>query len=95
MMSELELLKLYLKSVLDEETLRCLEGYRFYTEQIFPELARKLRLKESWDYRDLYLAVLEELAQTARVSRYHVYRDGELMRAIQKALGRQRGRTFG
>lgn len=95
MMSELELLKLYLKSVLDEETLRCLEGYRFYTEQIFPELARKLRLKESWDYRDLYLAILEELAQTARVSRYHVYRDGELMRAIQKALGRQRGRTFG
>ena len=44
MMSELELLKIYLESVLDEEALAYLDGYRFYTENVFPELARELKL---------------------------------------------------
>lgn len=86
MMSELELLKLYLESALDESTLACLNGYRFYTEQVFPELARRLKLKEEWDYKDMYLAILEELAATLKISRYRVYRDGELSREIHKRL---------
>ena len=64
MMSELELLKIYLESVLDEEALAYLDGYRFYTENVFPELARELKLKPDWDYKDMYLAILEELAVT-------------------------------
>ena len=58
MMSELELLKIYLESVLDEEALAYLDGYRFYTENVFPELARELKLKPDWDYKDMYLAIL-------------------------------------
>lgn len=86
MMSEMELLKLYLKSILDDETLSYLDSYRFYTEEIFPELAVKLKLKEDWDYKDMYLAILEEMAAALKISRYRVYRDDELSKEIQKRL---------
>ena len=84
MMSELELLKIYLESVLDEEALAYLDGYRFYTENVFPELARELKLKPDWDYKDMYLAILEELAVTFKISRYRVYKADELAREIHK-----------
>ena len=86
MMSELELLKIYLESVLDEEALAYLDGYRFYTENVFPELARELKLKPDWDYKDMYLAILEELAVTFKISRYRVYKADELAREIHKSL---------
>lgn len=91
MMSELELLKIYLESVLDENTLSCLNGYRFYTEQVFPELALRLKLKEEWDYKDMYLAILEELAVTLKISRYRVYRADELTREIHKRILKSEG----
>lgn len=86
MMSELELLKLYLKEVLDEETLACLNGYRFFTEHIFPELADRWRLSENWDYKELYLALLEELAARFKLSRYKVYKADGLARELHKAV---------
>lgn len=92
MMSELELLKIYLESVLDEEALAYLDGYRFYTENVFPELARELRLKPDWDYKDMYLAILEELAVTFKISRYRVYKADELAREIHKSLLKAEGR---
>lgn len=92
MMSEMELLKLYLESVLDEDALSCIQGYRFYTEHIFPDLAKRLKLKESWDYKDMYLAILEELSITLKISRYRVYRADELAREIHKALLKADGR---
>ena len=84
MMSELELLKIYLESVLDEEALAYLDGYRFYTENVFPELARELK--------DMYLAILEELAVTFKISRYRVYKADELAREIHKSLLKADGR---
>lgn len=92
MMSELELLKIYLESVLDEEALAYLDGYRFYTEKVFPELARELKLKPDWDYKDMYLAILEELAVTFKISRYRVYKADELAREIHKSLLKADGR---
>lgn len=92
MMSELELLKIYLESVLDEEALAYLDGYRFYTENVFPELARELKLKPDWDYKDMYLALLEELAVTFKISRYRVYKADELAREIHKSLLKAEGR---
>ena len=91
MMSELELLKIYLESVLDEEALAYLDGYRFYTENVFPELARELKLKPDWDYKDMYLAILEELAVTFKISRYRVYKADELAREIHKSLLKAEG----
>ena len=92
MMSELELLKIYLESVLDEGALAYLDGYRFYTENVFPELARELKLKPDWDYKDMYLAILEELAVTFKISRYRVYKADELAREIHKSLLKADGR---
>lgn len=92
MMSELELLKIYLESVLDEEAFAYLDGYRFYTENVFPELARELKLKPDWDYKDMYLAILEELAVTFKISRYRVYKADELAREIHKSLLKAEGR---
>ena len=87
MMSELELLKLYIRPVMEEEDWENLAGYRSFTEQIFPHLARKLGLKEDWDYRDLYLTVLEEMARKLRVNRFHIYTAQELSREIQRRMG--------
>ena len=92
MMSELELLKIYLEAVLDEEALAYLDGYRFYTENVFPELAGELKLKPDWDYKDMYLAILEELAVTFKISRYRVYKADELAREIHKSLLKADGR---
>ena len=87
MMSELELLKLYIRPVMEEEDWENLAGYRSFTEQIFPHLARKLGLKEDWDYRDLYLTVLEEMAKKLRVNRFHIYTAQVLSREIQRRMG--------
>ena len=87
MMSELELLKLYIRPVMEEEDWENLAGYRSFTEQIFPHLARKLGLKEDWDYRDLYLTVLEEMARKLRVNRFHIYTAQELSQEIQRRIG--------
>lgn len=86
MMSELELLKLYLREVLDEETMACMDGYRFFTEHIFPELARKWELPENWNYKDIYLGLLEELAARFQLSRYRVYTADELAGAVHRAI---------
>ena len=88
MMSELEPLKLYIRPAMEEENWEDLTGYRPFTEKIFPRLAKKLGLKEDWDYRDLYLAVLEELAKKVKMNRFHIYTPQELSVGIQKRLAR-------
>lgn len=50
-----------------------LEGYRMYTERIFPFMAKKMNLRENWDYKDLYLSTLETLARKKRINRFHIY----------------------
>lgn len=88
MMSELEWLKSYVQSELDEESMEELEGYRSYTERVFPAAAAKLKLKEDWDYKDLYLAILEAIARKMRISRFQIYTVDELVRLIQKKMAR-------
>lgn len=87
MLSELELLKTYIQPVVKEEDWDSLEGYRPFTEAVFPELARKLKLKEDWDYRDLYLAVLEGLAKRFRLNRFQIYTAEELAGEVLRRLG--------
>lgn len=86
MMSELELMKTYIQPELDEETMESLEGYRNYTERIFPAAAVELKLKEDWNYKDLYIAILEAAAKRMKINRFQIYTVDELMRLIQKNL---------
>lgn len=86
MMSELELMKTYIQPELDEETMGSLEGYRSYTERIFPAAAVELKLKEDWNYKDLYIAILETAAKRMKINRFQIYTVDELMRLIQKNL---------
>ena len=87
LLSELELLKLYIRPVLEDEGWEGLTGYRPFTERIFPHLAEHLRLKAGWDYKKLYLAVLEELAKKLRLKRFYIYTEEEMVKEVQKKLG--------
>ncbi|MFT4106432.1 MAG: patatin-like phospholipase family protein [Lacrimispora sp.] len=86
MMSELELLKLYLKDWIHEEDTGTLTGYRVFTEKTFPRLAEEYKLKEGWDYKDMYIGLLEDLAKRLRIRRFQVYTVDELTGAIWKKL---------
>ena len=63
---------------------------RRYTEEWFPKLAKALHLKEDWDYRELYLSLLEHLARQYKISRFKIYTPQELLLIIQ----RKRKRIF-
>lgn len=86
MMSEMELLKRYIAPEMDEESLARLEGYRNYTEQIFPALAAELKFKDNWDYKDLYIGFLESIARKLRINRFQIYTVDELMIKIRKKI---------
>lgn len=62
-------------------------AYRFYTEILFPRLASQLRMKEGWDYKDLYLSLLEELARRYKISRFKIYTVEELVRLLHRKAG--------
>lgn len=72
----------YLKGEAPEEN----RGYRYYTEEIFPRQAKRLKLSANWDYRELYLRLLEELAVELKIFRYRVYTEGEFSGEIYRAL---------
>ena len=48
-----------------------------------------MKLREGWDYRDLYLGLLEELAKQYRISRFKVYTVDELVGIIHRKAGAQ------
>ena len=83
MMSEVELVKHYIRPELDEGEFEKLEGYRAFTERIFPALAKQMKLKDGWDYKDLYLSVLESWAKEMRMNRFHIYTPDEITQKIQ------------
>lgn len=89
MMSELELVKWYIKDVMNNEELEALEGYRSFTEKIFPRLASELKLKEDWNYKDLYLGILEDTAKRLKVKRFYIYTVDELLGEIRKKIPKQ------
>lgn len=86
MMSELEFLKVCLEKEIGKEGLDQIRGYRPFTEDIFPALAEKLGLTADWDYKELYLAVLESLAEKARLNRFRIYTAGELYGKVLEKL---------
>lgn len=86
MMTEIYRLLSYLKPELQQEKTD-IPGYRMYTEQIFPQLAKEFKLKEGWDYRELYLSLLEELAKQYRIGRFKVYTVDEMLGLIHKKAG--------
>ncbi len=92
MMSEAELLKGYLMRGILQEELEEPFGYRKYTEVIFPRLAQEFGLEKDWDYRDLYVSVLEHLAGKLRISRMRVYSVPELLMKIHHGLNKSKTR---
>jgi len=86
MMSEIELFKIYMQDTLNEEGMAALTGYRAFTETLFPKLAEEFKLKEDWDYKDMYLGLLEDLAKRLKVRRFQIYTVDQLMEEIGKKL---------
>ncbi|MFR5602470.1 MAG: patatin-like phospholipase family protein [Lachnospiraceae bacterium] len=83
MMSEMEFLKEF---ILEELEITEFEenGYRSYTEELFPKLAKQYRLKEGWDYKELYLAILEHTAKRLRLNRFCIYTPDQLLSNIHR-----------
>ena len=86
MMSEMELLKLYMKDMIGENGLEALSGYRVFTETLFPKLALDFKLKEGWDYKDMYLGLLEDLVKRLKVKRFRIYTVEALLFEIRKKI---------
>ena len=86
-MSEIELIRHYIEKELGEESYGEPEGYRFFTEYMFPHLASVLKLKEDWGYKELYLAVLEDMAKRMKIKRFKVYTVDELVKKVYVKIG--------
>lgn len=86
MMSELALVNHYITPELGEAEAAKMDGYRAFTEQIFPSLAKELKLKPDWNYKDLYLAILEEWAKEMRMPRMRIYTPDEIVQKIHIRL---------
>lgn len=90
LLSELELLKLYLEPFVKKEEMERLSGYRAYTEGIFPTLAKKFRLPADWDYRDLYGAIIEVCAKKMGLEVFCIYTADDVIGRIYRILGESR-----
>lgn len=87
LMSEMDIFQTYLTPYLKEESLEKISGYRAYTEKIFPYLAKKMNLPSTWDYRDLYGAILEVCAKRMDMEVFHVYTADDIMGHVHRILG--------
>lgn len=90
LMSELQVFRFYFAPYLEKEKLEMLSGYRPYTEQIFPALAKKFRLSAGWDYRDLYGAILETCARKMDLEVFHIYTVDDIIGRVYRLLGEKR-----
>lgn len=88
LIGELEFIKMLLPEEIlageGEKAGTALAGYRYYMEQGFPELARYWKMKEGWNYKELYLTILENAARRKRIGRFRVYTVGELRKAVME-----------
>ena len=90
MMSELEFWKnlIPLKELVGQELAEeSLKGYRYYTELVFPKLAKAWKMKNDWNYKDFYLTLLENGARSRRISRFRVYTPAELLQKVIRQIG--------
>lgn len=83
MMSELGFLNVYIQLELGEVTMELAGEYRSYTESIFPNMAKALNLRKDWDYRDLYIGILESIARKLKFTRFQIYTVDEILGAIR------------
>ncbi len=86
MMSEMELLKQYIKDMTGADGLEALTGYRAFTETLFPKLAVDFKLKDGWNYKDMYVGLLEDLAKRLKVKRFRIYTVEELLLEIRRKI---------
>ncbi len=90
MMSELEFWKnlIPLKELVGQELAEeSLKGYRYYTELVFPKLAKAWKMKNDWNYKDFYMTLLENGARSRRISRFRVYTPAELLQKVIRQIG--------
>lgn len=59
-------------------------GLRGYMEVILPLAAAELKLGNDWNYKTLYLSMLEASARLLRIGKYRVYTVDELRAAVEK-----------
>lgn len=59
-------------------------GLRGYMEVILPLIAAELKLGNDWNYKTLYLSMLEASARLFRIGKYRVYAVDELLAAVAK-----------
>lgn len=55
-------------------------------EVICPLVAKELRLPRDWNYRQIYIAVLEAAAKMLRIQKYKIYTVEELLQAVQQKI---------
>lgn len=73
-----------LKSAYLSEGQLSMEWCRALSEVIFPQVAKELKLKDTWTYRELYLETLEQAARALRVPRFAIYMEEELRAEIRR-----------
>ena len=49
---------------------------------MFPAMAKEMKLKENWTYKDFYLSMLECLARRKRINRFQIYTADQLRQQI-------------
>ncbi|QUI21547.1 patatin-like phospholipase family protein [Vallitalea pronyensis] len=58
-------------------------------EEGIPKLARKLGMKNQWDYSDFIIGVLEHLGKTLGIERFHVYNFDNFLRLVKKSIHKE------
>ena len=57
---------------------------RSYMEMVLPQIAAELKLGGGWNYKTLYLAILEASARLMRIGKFRIYTVEELAAAVRK-----------
>lgn len=59
-------------------------------EEGIPKLARKLGMRNNWDYSDFIISVLEHLGKTLEIERFHVYNFDGFLKQVKKTMSKKR-----
>lgn len=94
MMTEIQMFRSYWPVLEKDEIPENLQGYRVYTEWLFPIMAEEMELKPGWTYKELYLGVLEHVARKHRISRFKIFTDDQLKQQILLHMGKDRVKIF-
>ena len=57
---------------------------RSYMEMVLPQIAAELKLGGGWNYKTLYLAILEASARLMRIGKFRIYTVEELAAAVRE-----------